>query len=142
MYGQQTSGFYLSFIYLAKINVQRACFVMKLGATTTKMGKNSRGIVEFGHLLRRFNMKRGKCAKNKPAALEIGPDTRFVGEFCKGVTNSKYTWPALTRVGRLAHVRTNLIGMESVHTVMQQKWGGRTDISNHLGSVGPCRTVM
>ena len=132
MYGQQTSGFYLSFIYLAKINVQRACFVMKLGATTTKMGKNSRGIVEFGHLLRRFNMKRGKCAKNKSATLDIVSDTLFVGEFWKGVINSKYMWPSLTllcvtkagRVGRRAHVRTNLINMESVRTVMQRKWGG------------------
>ena len=96
------------------------------------MGKNSRGAVEFGHLLRRFHMKRGKCAKNKPAALDIVPDTLFVREFWKGVINSKYIWPSLTllcvtkarRVGRRAHVRTNFINMEPVRTVMQRKWWG------------------
>ena len=54
------------------------------------------GIVEFGHHLRRFNMKLGKCAKNKSAALDIVPDTLFVGEFWKCVINSKYIWPSLT----------------------------------------------
>ena len=96
------------------------------------MGENSRGFVEFGRLLRRFNMKRGKCAKNIPAALDIVPDTLFVGEFWKGEINCKYIWPSLTllcvtkarRVGRRAHVRTNFINMEPVRTVMQRKWWG------------------
>ena len=78
---------------MAKINVQRACFVMKLGTTTTKNGENKGSIVEFGHLLRRFNMKRAKCAKNEPAALDVVPDTLFVGELWKGVINSNYIWP-------------------------------------------------
>ena len=68
------------FICLAKIEVQRVCFVIKLG-TNTKKGKNSTSIVEIGHLVHRLNMTRGKCAKKKPAALEIVPDTLFVGEF-------------------------------------------------------------
>ena len=110
------------------------------------MGKNS-SIVEFGHLLRRFNMKRGKRAKNKPAALDIVPDTLFVGEFRKGVINSKMASidpirvTKARRVGRRAHVLTNLISMESVRTVVQKNEGAYGHI-NHLGSVGPCRTVM
>ena len=67
----------LLLLFLFGIKVQRACFVMKLGTTTTKNGqkKTGRSIVEFGHLLRRFNMKRGKCPKDNPAALDIAPDT-------------------------------------------------------------------
>ena len=104
----------------------------KAGHNYRKTRQNSRSIVEFGHHLRRFNMKRGKCAKDKSATWDIVSDTLFVGEFWKGVNNSKYMWPSLTllcvtearRVGRRVHVRTNLINMEYVRTVMQRKWGG------------------
>ena len=93
------------------------------------MGENSRSIVEFGHHLRRFNMKRGKYAKNKSAAFDIVPDTLFVGEFRKGVINSKMASidpirvTKARRVGRCAHVLMNLINMESVRTVMQKNGG-------------------
>ena len=103
----------------------------KAGHNYRKTRQNSRSIVEFGHHLRRFDMKRGKCAKNKSAALNIVPDTLFVGEFWKGLIKSKYIWPSLSllcvtkarRVGRRAHVWTNLVSTESVRTVMQRKWG-------------------
>ena len=63
------------------------------GHNYRKTRQNSGSIVEFGHRLRRFNMKLGKCAKNKSAALDIVPDTLFVGDIWKSVINSKYIWP-------------------------------------------------
>ena len=65
-------------------------------AQLRKIGENSRSIVEFGHHVRRFNMKRGNVPKPSSAALDIVPDTLFVREFRKGVVNSKNGWPALT----------------------------------------------
>ena len=99
--------------------MQRACFVIKLGTTTKNGRKQHKHCRIFGRLLRRFNMKRGKLDKIKPAALDIVPDTLLVGEFWKGVINSKYIWPSLIllcvtkagRVGRRAHFRTDLISI-------------------------------
>ena len=118
------------------------------GHNYRKMRKNSRSIVEFGHHLRRFNMKLRKCAKNKSVAVDIVPDTLFVGEFWKGVINLKYIWSSLTlqcvtkakRVERRAHVRTNRSAVCAYGSATKK--GKRTDIFNHLGSVGPCRRVI
>ena len=101
------------------------------------MGENSRSIVEFGHLLRRFNMKRGNVPKTNPPLWTLH-QTPCWG-ICKGVINSNYIRLSLTllcvtkarRVGRRAQVRTNWIIMESAYG-NATKMGGRTDISNHL----------
>ena len=93
---QQTAGF----LFLCLFVWQRLTYwepaLSWSWAQLRKMGENSTSINEFGHLLRRLNIKRGKCAKDKPAALDIVPDSLFVGEFWNGVINSKYFgqhWP-------------------------------------------------
>ena len=125
------------------------------------MRQNSRSIAEFGRHLRRFNMKLRKCAKNKSAALDIVPDTLFVGEFWKGVIKSKYIWSSLIllcvkkakRVERRAHVRTNLISSLCVRECNEngeaygyiQPFGQRRSLSygnaDKMGELHQCYTL-